>query len=214
MRPLAILALLIAPWATGQPVRIRTSELPWAIVGQPYQASFEIGLDGRCIGGGVELSLAEGELPRGLALRGDGLAGIPAATGTFPFSVRAANGCGSVVRPLELVVTGKPILRATPGEIVFECQEGGPPPEPQTVLVASSWPGLPYTVRASQAPWLAYEPAAGRTPEPGAGFAADAVALRVDPAKLAPGVYHTILRVWVWQGANAPSVAVTFKVLK
>ena len=52
------------------------------------------------------------------------------------------------------------------------------------------------------------------TPENGSPFTADQVAVQINPEKLSPGVYHATLSFSAWQGANAPSVAVTLKVVQ
>jgi hypothetical protein len=182
-------------------------------VGQDYGARVETAADGRCLtGGGIAVSLAAGALPRGLMLRGDLLSGPPAAVGTYRFSLRATNACGAVQQEFELKVTGKPILRAAPEQLEFECKAGGPAPAEQVVQVSGTWPGQPYAVSARTAPWLTLRPVRGTTPEPDSALSADLVAVSVDPDKLAAGTYRGTLSVAAWEGANTVSIPVVLRV--
>ncbi len=209
-----LLALAAGPLLRAQAVQFRTTELPWAIAGAGYSAAIETAADGNCLtGNGIALSLAQGELPRGLALRGENLTGVPAAIGTYRFAIRAASRCGAAVREFELVVTGRPILRVVPEELVFEYRAGAAAPKQLDVLVASTWPRLPYTVSTGKIPWLEYYQTIGATPDLGSPFSADRIAVRVNPDKLSPGLYHATLTISTWQGANAPVIPVTLKVL-
>ena len=210
-RPVLVLVLAVS-CASAAPLRFRTHELPWAAYGTPYYASIETSVDGRCIDGGVELALAAGALPPGLELRGDALSGTPKQMGAFPLRLRASNSCTSVEQDLVLQVTGKPILRVSPQEIVFECRAGERAPAHQSVLVYGSWPEQSYTVTGA-APWLRLEPQTGATPYTGSARAADVVELGPAPAGLAPGTYETVLVFSVPGGANAPAVPVKLRVL-
>jgi len=133
--------------------------------------------------------------------------------GEFRFWLRAANACSQAVKQYTLFVTGRPILRTVPEEIVFEYREGGPAPETQMVQVSSTWPGLPYSVWASTPQWLTVRAAEGVTPERGGGFTSDTLWLEAAPDKLMPGVYHSKVFVTTWGGSNAPVIPVTLKVL-
>ena len=190
---------------------IRTSELPWAIVGATYHVRIETGVNGVCPYGDVGLSLTDGTPPDGLEIRGDYLEGIPRKTGIFHFSVRAANTCAWSVKAFELVVTGKPILRVFPEELSVERRAGQAGPAALTVEVSGTWPNLPYAVE-SDAAWLTHKVRAGMTPAQGSGLVSDVVSLEVDPKGLPPGTYHTAVRFSTWLGANSPVVAVTLKV--
>jgi hypothetical protein len=200
------------PILHGEPVAIRTSELPWAMVGAEYHYMIETGVDGSCPAGDVNLSLIDGSLPDGLEIRGGYLLGTPRKTGTYGFSVRAANSCASAVKTLELVVTGKPILRAFPEKVAFEHRAGKASPAPLSVEVSATWPNLPYTVHAD-AGWLTHKVRAGATPGADSGLSSDVVSLEVDPKDLPPGVYRASVRFSTWLGANSPVVAVTLTVL-
>jgi hypothetical protein len=197
----------------GQPAFL-TLELPWAAVGRPYYASVQTTADPRCLnGGGVTLSLVEGELPRGLMLRGGEVTGVPSEVGDYSVAIRASTPCGSADRAFQLTVSGRPILRASPGELVFEYHEGDPAPKEQPIVVSGSWPGVPYTIaKSSNSPWLEYSRATGATPERGSAFSGDAVRIRVNPETLPAGTYREILEFSAWDGAEAPRVAVLLKV--
>jgi hypothetical protein len=200
------------PALRGAPVGIRTSELPWAIVGTAYNFTIETSVDGNCPAGDVALSVIDGTLPDGIEIRGVQLLGTPKKTGRYGFSVRAENTCASAVKGLELVVTGKPILRAVPEEVAFVHRAGQAGPAPLTVAVSGTWPNLPYTVRAD-ASWLTQKALAGATPDADSALSSDVVSLEVDPKDLPPGVYRTSVRFSTWLGANSPVVAVTLTVL-
>ena len=209
---------LLALWVTGglgvvlgQPVQIRTAELPWAMIGVGYHALIETGADGRCPSGSVGLAVVSGTLPRGLEVRGEFLLGTPRETGTFRFAVRAQNTCFSTVRAYALTVTGRPILRVFPEAVTFE-QHAGQPGAAVPVQVSASWPNLPYAIHAD-VPWLTQKELAGVTPDRGSGLLADIVTVGVDAKGLAPGVYHATLEFSTWMGANAPVVAVTLTVV-
>jgi len=207
--PLCLLAGL--PLFGGEPVHIRTSDLPWAIVNTVYRSAIVAGVDGRCPDSDASLFLIDGALPRGLEVTGGYLQGVPKETGTFHFSVRAANNCSSDVKDLELVVTGKPILRVFPEELSCEYRDGQAGPAALTVQVSSTWPELPYSVQAG-AGWLIRK-GGGVTPGAGSALASDEVSLEIDAKNLAPGIYRTSVRFSTWMGANAPVVSVTLRVV-
>lgn len=213
MRRLLPLWLLAAvPLLHGGPVEIRTSDLPWAIVNTGYHFAIETGVNARCPDSDVVLSLSDGTLPHGIEMRGGYLLGIPKETGIFHFSVRAANNCSAVVKALELVVTGKPILRVYPQELTYEVRAGQAGAAPLTVQVSATWPDLPYSI-GIDAPWLTQKVRAGVAPDTGSGLRSDVVSLGVDAKNLAPGVYRTSVRFSTWLGANSPAVPVTLKVV-
>ena len=209
-----LLCLFLAgfPMLRGGALAIRTAELPWAVVNTGYRTAIETGIDGRCPDGDVAVSLNGGNLPRGLEVRAGFLSGTAREIGKFQFSVRASNACSAAEKEFELIVTGKPILRAFPEELTCEYRVGGAGPAPLTVLVSASWPDLPYAMRID-APWLSGKVRAGTTPATGSGLTSDAVSLQVDPKDLAPGIYHGSLRLSTWMGANSPVVAVTLRVV-
>ena len=206
-----LLSAMAFPASGG--IRIRTQELPWAALGGTYDAEIDIIPDSRCSCADMSISLAGGALPRGIELSGHRLHGIPREMGTFPITIRAANICQtSGMKELALVVTGKPILRVGPGELVFEYRTGGPDPEPQPVLVASTWPHLPYSVTSVRTEWLDFSVTEGFTPDRGGALSSDCVWVRVSPQKLPPGVYKASLAFSVWLGANTPVVPITLRV--
>jgi hypothetical protein len=195
-------------------LQIRTEKLPWAIVGQPYRAEINTGLDDRCLAADVRFTLAGGSLPRGLTLNVLGVEGTPREMGRFQFTIRAANQCIAMEKTIELFVTGKPVLDVSPGELAFEYHVGGALPKARAVLVTSTWPGLPYSVSANGTEWVYAEPASGITPDSGSALRGDAVAVRINPEKLNPGIYRTAVVFSTWMGANAPEIRVTLKVVK
>jgi hypothetical protein len=206
-----ILAMCCLP---AHSLQIRTEKLPWAIVGQSYRGEINTGLDDRCMAADVRFTLTDGSLPRGLKLDVFGLGGIPREVGRFQFTIRAANQCIAVEKIIEVFVTGKPVLDVSPGELAFEYHAGGAPPWPGAVLVASTWPGLPYGISANGAEWVRAEPASGMTPDAGSALRGDAVTVRIHPEKLNPGTYRTTLVFSTWLGANAPEIPVTLKVVE
>jgi hypothetical protein len=195
-------------------LQIRTDKLPWAVQGLPYQAQIDMVLDDRCIQADVSFALVAGTLPRGLALAGFGLEGTPREMGRFRFTIRAANECVSVVKTIELFVTGKPVLQVSTNEVTFEYHVGGDVPKPQAVLVASTWPNLPYSAVTNGAEWLRAAQTDGVTPDMGSSLSGDSVIIRVNPEKLASGIYRTTLVFTTWMGANTPEISVTLKIVK
>jgi hypothetical protein len=195
-------------------VRIRTAELARAIKGMSYRAPIETLVDGRCPNSDATLSVVGGALPKGVELLSFGLDGAPKEMGLFRFIVRAENPCGTDLRALELLVTARPILRAAPEQLTFESRASGPAPEVRTIRVTSTWPNLPYSVRTEGADWLVAWQAHGATPEIESALSSDVVTIRVDPAKLAPGVYRASLILSTWQGANVPEIPVVLTVRK
>src|SRR5262245_39671192 len=95
-RRLAAVLLVLGVYpACAATVGFRTRELPWAPFGSSYRVTLEAFVDGRCVDGGVVFSVTAGDLPRGLELRGDTIAGVPEEFGAFGFRLRAANDCGA-----------------------------------------------------------------------------------------------------------------------
>jgi hypothetical protein len=195
-------------------VQIRTQELPWAALGGAYDAQIVTVPDGRCPLADVGVSIVSGALPRGIELWGDRLQGMPREMGSFPFTIRAANGCQTAVtKDFVLIVTGKPILRVSPEELVFEYRVGGPLPRSQAILVASSWPHLPYSVTGEGSKWLNITMSEGFTPDRDAALSSDSVWVHVSPQGLQPGIHKSSVALTAWRGANAPMVPITLKVV-
>lgn len=207
----ALGSLWATAWAAA-PVQFRTTELPWAALGTDYHVAIQAQVDGRCPLSDLTLSVVDGFLPRGLSVQGDLLAGVPKEPGIFHFRVRAANGCGSAEADLQLLVTGKPILRVAPEELRFEYRSGDSAPKPQTLLVSSTWPEFAYSITTRE-PWLQVRLAEGVTPSADSAFAADAAKVQVVPKDLAPGWYETTLIVSGPQVATSPAIPVRLHVL-
>jgi hypothetical protein len=215
MTRIARLSLLAATAASlfAQSVRVRTFELDWAIIEQPYRASIDTEVDGACPAqGNLTLSLVKGTLPAGLQLNDFGLTGTPAELGVFSFTIKAQTACDSASKDLTLIVTGRPILRVSQSELHFECRLDGPASDGQAVLVASTWPRLPYTVTADGDDWLRFDMANGRTPPRGSSLTGDSVIVHAEPGRLPPGVYHGTLEFSAPMSANQPTIAVTLTV--
>ena len=207
------LLALCAGQMAAAPVELRTRELPRAVFGAAYHTLLATQVDGRCPTSDVLLEVAGGRLPRGIELAGDALTGIPKEFGVFRIRIRAENSCGTAVGDLALEVTGKPILRVTPRELVLEYREGDSLPAPEVILVSGSWADLAYEVHAANAPWLHFRAAQGATPYAGSAYSADSVTVQVTPDGLAPGVYRTVMTFTTGLGADTPQVPVTLRVL-
>ena len=213
-RSLLIIMVLALCCLTAVALQIRTEKLPWAIVGQPYRAEIDMGLDDRCMMADVRFTLVGGSLPRGLKLEVFGLEGTPQEVGRFEFTIRAANQCIAIEKTIELFVTGKPVLGVSPGELAFEYHLGGDPPKARVVLVTSTWPNLRYAVTANGTEWVHADPASGMTPDSGSALSGDAVTVSIQPEKLNPGTYRTTVVFSTWMGANTPEIPVTLKIVK
>jgi hypothetical protein len=195
------------------PLDIRTRELPWAPFGNPYRAAIETQVDGRCLDGGVGIALVAGTLPRGLELRGETIDGTPEEFGAFRLRLRAFNKCAAAERDFVLQVTGRPILRVHPEEIVVEYRAGSKGPEKQTLLVSATWPHLDYTVTKGSEAWLKVGQQFGATPYAGSPYAGDLVEVQLAPSDLAPGVYESALLFSAQQGAAGVTVPVRLRVV-
>ena len=208
----ALCALSSLSALASDAIDIGTNELPRAIVGLPYRAMVRVDLDGRCPIGGVQVSVGKGALPRGLRIDYGWITGAPEEIGVFNFALRAADSCATVLKPVRLVVTGRPILDVFPSALTIRLT--GSRFATESFLVSSTWHNLAYMISEPRAPWLSIRPASGATPPEGSPLSGDRVTLRVDASKLDPGVYHETITVYTWDGANAPSVDLTLVVEK
>ncbi|MBZ5609101.1 MAG: hypothetical protein LAP38_12640 [Acidobacteriia bacterium] len=209
---LLVAAALLLPGLACSQMAIATGELPLAAKGMHYSATITVRVDGRCDHGDVSLSLENGALPKGVELTASGVEGVAREMGRFRFSVRAWNACASATRAFELIVTGKPILEATPDEVTFSCRTPAQAPAPKTILVSSTWPNRPYTVTTRNAEWLRVEQDQGVTPDSDSAITGDVVTLTVDPSKLEPGTYRGSVVFWTRDGVAAPTVPVVLVV--
>jgi hypothetical protein len=194
------------------PISFGTHQLPWAAVGADYRVTIQTRVDGRCPVGDPRLFVTAGSLPAGLELQGDWLTGVPKELGIFRFRLRGADACAAAEQDYVLAVTARPVLRLSTEAIVFEYRMGDPAPEAQNVLVAGTWPDLPYSVNTT-APWLRAEPELGATPLSGAAFGADRVNVRLMTKDLKPGTYEGRLIFVAQQSATAPSIPVKLRVI-
>jgi hypothetical protein len=192
----------IGPRAPSQPnprlipgagvIQIESVDLPRAIQGLVYSASIHVSVNGQCPSGNVGLHLASGSLPRGLRTTDDGLGGVPTEMGDFRFLIEARNTCASTTRAFQLLVTGHPILRATPERFEFTVLPDSVP-DSQIALISSTWPGLAYTLSTPDGSWLTLRQAQGTTPEAGSAFTGDRATVTAIPRMLAPGVHRGTL---------------------
>ncbi|MGD0297165.1 MAG: hypothetical protein ABSE86_08610 [Bryobacteraceae bacterium] len=204
------LASLSQPALSKGVVEIESVDLPRAIQGMAYSATIRTTVDGQCPSGNVGLFLAGGSLPRGLRITDDGLAGVPMEMGVFRFWIVARNMCASTTKGFELLVTGRPILRAVPERIELTLSADGQPDGP-SVLIAGTWPGLPYSLSTPQSDWLTFRQAEGTTPQEGSAFLGDRATLLINPRKLAPGIHHAKIFVSAWR-ADPVTVELTVTV--
>jgi hypothetical protein len=95
---------------TVDPFRITTTELPMGRDGTPYEEALGV----TEADGAWAWSVVVGELPGGLSLDGETgvVSGVPAAPGTFPFTVRVTNSGLVAAADLEITV-GLPLLVVT-----------------------------------------------------------------------------------------------------
>lgn len=199
----------------AQGIAISTKELPWAMKGESYDARIVTRVGGHCPDGDVSLSVASGDLPRGLTLFTYGIAGTPTRIGTYQFTLQASNTCGTVFRQMKLVVTGRPILLVSPRQITLYQVAGREEGSEDVLKVEASWPELPYTVKMlNPAPWLTVDPTEGKTPDPESALTGDRVRVVANAANLAPGIYHAKLKFYADGSENAPVVDVALQVRK
>jgi hypothetical protein len=204
-------SLLTTAWAAS-PVSFRTQELPWAAIGADYRAQIQTEQDGRCPHGDVELSVAAGTLPRGLMIEGDTLRGVPRELGAFHIRLRSSNTCASAERDYLLQVTGRPILRVAPQELVFEYRVGDRPPAGQSLLISGTWPELPYSVSGAPS-WVGVQLTSGIIPSAGSGFSGDVATVEILPKDLTPGSYLANLAFYARPGAAPSTIPVRLIVL-
>jgi hypothetical protein len=200
MRFPALLLLTYLPLTLfgGSTIEIQSEELPRAILSVDYSADIRTNVDGRCPTGNVGLFVEDGSLPRGLRITGAGIAGVPKEMGLFRFRIRASNTCASITREFELLVTGRPILRAVPEKIEFSVSADDAP-QSNTMLIASTWTGMPYSVSTPDGAWLKVRQTVGSTPEYGSALAGDRATVTVNPRVLPPGIFRGTITVSAWQ---------------
>jgi len=192
-----LLALFVPPTTE---IEFLTAELPWAVAEKGYEAPpLEVRVSGSCPHGGVGYSVVSGALPPGIQLSRLGyFSGAPLHSGEFAFTVRASDGCGWTAKQFKLVVTGAPVITATPAHLVFVCKAGETPPE-KNVLVSATWPRLAYRLTLSNAAWLKATPEHGTTPRQGSAMADDIVHVTIDTVGLKAGHYTASITVSSWQ---------------
>ena len=110
------------------------------------------------------------------------------APGVYQGSIQVSapgGGNNPLAIPVSLTVSGDPLLSVNPGSLAFGFQIGGSVPAIQNVSIASTGVPLGFSVTTATdagGNWLAATPAAGATP--------GTLAVSVNPAGLAAGVYR------------------------
>jgi hypothetical protein len=186
-------------------IQIESEELPRGIQGLAYSAEIRTSLDGRCPHSDSSLFLESGRLPRGVRTTSEGLAGVPMELGLFSFWIGVHNTCATTSRAFELLVTGRPVLRAFPDRIELSVSPDSPPVD-QTVVISSNWPDLAYTIFPRDPSWLKLRPVQGITVLTG-----DRAIVTAAPLRLAPGIHHGTIIVSAWR-AEPITIEVTVNV--
>ncbi len=126
-------------------------------------------------------------------------------TGTVSItSATASNSPKTVAITLNVTPAPLPTITTSPASLSFNYQSGGTIPAAQNVAVSSSGTAFNYTVSTS-ATWLTATPASGTTP--------GSVAVSVNPASLAAGMYTGTVSIASAGASNSPkTVAVTLNV--
>uniref|UniRef100_Q01S71 BACON domain-containing protein n=1 Tax=Solibacter usitatus (strain Ellin6076) TaxID=234267 RepID=Q01S71_SOLUE len=123
-------------------------------------------------------------------------AGLPAGSfhGTILVtSPTAANGV--LIVPVDLIVSGSPLLSASPASLTFSGGSNSAYP-PQTVQVASSLQSLSFSATSSPAtPWLSVT---------GGGSTPQGIIVSVNAASLSPGTYQGSIQLIAAGAANSP----------
>ena len=210
---ISVLVGLLVPLPGSTEIEFVTLQLPWAIAEKGYEAPpLEVRVSGSCPIGGVGYAVASGTLPPGVQVSRLGyFSGIPLHAGESSFTLRASDGCGSVTREFKLIVTGAPVLNATPNNLRFACKAGENPPE-QQLRVGATWPRFPYRLIVSNAAWVTATPEHGTTPRDGSAMAEDIVHVRIDTVGLKPGHYVATITISSWQALRPVKVSVELTV--
>ena len=210
-----LLAISLSPVLNAHSVDFLTRQLPWAVVGVPYDEKIEISIDGRCPRGDVGLDVFGGALPHGIEIVGERLVGTPRSTGTYPVMIRASNSCAFEVKGFQFIVTDEPVLRPSLPELQFVYRDGYAKPMAQSVLVTSTWPSVPYSVDEldpKNSAWLSFSHR-GMTPERDSDMLADVLAVRVNVEGLKPGVYRSTLKLSTPAFPTVSTMQVTLTIL-
>lgn len=201
---------------------ITTSSFSDGVLGQPYQQTFST--SGGCVSPfhpTPTLTLAGGTLPTGLTIgQNTGgqsiISGMPTATGTFTFTLKATDGCGNVVSATFTVLvtpTAQPVVPlAAPASLTFTVIQGSATaPQNQTISITSSGSTLAYSATPSTVSgggWLAVISApSGTTP--------GTLAIGLNPvyAGLGPATYTGTISITPQGGALPIAVPVTLNIV-
>src|SRR5712691_9630973 len=120
-------------------IELVTEELPWAVVDKGYSPpALEVRVSGMCPLGGVGYAVVSGAPPPGMQLSRLGyFSGTPLRTGSFPFTIRATNGCSWTGKRFIIVVTGAPVISVAPTRLEFRYAAGESPPPEQILHVSA-----------------------------------------------------------------------------
>lgn len=153
-------------------------------------------------GNWLQLSPLRGTTP-GSVLVTANPAGLPAGTygGTIAVSTFGVTNPVSVA--VTLVVSAPPQLTFAPSQLTFTVPVGGAAPVPQTLTVTSNDGPLAFTA-ASGSIWLGVTPTSGTTPA--------TLAVSVNPAGLATGVYTGTINITQAGSAVPQMILVTLQV--
>jgi hypothetical protein len=145
-----------------------TAELPWAPIGKDYSpAPLEVRTSGECPLSGLGFAVIAGALPPGIGLSRLGyFSGTASRTGSYDFTIRAANGCSWTSRRFTLLVAEPPALGIKPERVLFQAVVGEGSPPAQLLHVSATWPHLPYEISISGGDWVKALPDQGRSPGP------------------------------------------------
>jgi hypothetical protein len=130
-----------APQApAGAAPSIQTTGLPAAAEGETYSHTLQATGDAPIL-----WSLAEGSMPPGLDLSGDGrITGAPSAAGAFTFTVEAANDAGSDRKALHITVTAAPA--PTPVYTITAAADAGGAIAPAGVISVDGGQDMHFTI--------------------------------------------------------------------
>ncbi len=131
--------------------------------------------------------------------------GLPAGVYKANIAITSSASNSPLSVPVTLTVTPAITLIVTPPTVTFTYVQGAAMPPPQQVQFTTSSGSLAYSFNVNQVSWLLVLPPGGVNPS--------ALALSVNPAGLAAGLYTTTIQVFASGAVNSPqSLPVTLMV--
>ena len=152
----------------------------------------------------IKVTPASGSAPATLSVSVDP-AGLPPGIASGSFQITGPDNQLSI--PVSLTVAQPPSATPAPTSLTFTYQVGSPPPEPQTVSVASTGDEVSFTAAASTesgANWLTVTPASGSTPA--------TLTVGVEPAMLVPGKHTGSITITTPDASGGPGVTASVSV--